>query len=190
MLNKQKRFLKLLLLVALLSGLTELAVAQPMVFKTESGHAEFVSDVPSHSFTGESDYLVGKVNLADSTIDFYLDLSTLKTGIGMRDQDMYETLEIEEFPFAEFFGKITSNFDPKSTASQEVVVNGEFTLHGVTKEFETSGKIQRTDEGLKVNAEWELDMTEYGVEPPGILFYKVSDVMDLNISAHLKPVED
>ena len=190
MVFKNKNLLKLLVLAALFTWPTHCLIGQPMVFMTKSGHAEFTSDVPSHSFTGESDYLVGKVNLADSTVDFYLDLSTLKTGIGMRDQDMYETLEVDEYPFAEFFGKLTSEYDPRSTKPQEVTVSGEFTLHGVTKDFQATGEIQRTEEGLKVDARWELDMTEYGVEPPGILFYKVSDVMGIQISALLDPVEE
>ncbi len=153
-------------------------------YETESGHAEFDSSVPLHSFTGESDHLIGKINLEDSTVDFFLDVNTLKTGIGKRDKDMLETLNAEEYPFAEFFGKLESPFNPEE-GSREVVAKGEFSIHGETRDLSVEGTIENTSEGLKLNAAWTIDMEDYNIEPPGILFYRVSEKIDIRIEALL-----
>lgn len=158
-------------------------------YMTKSGHAEFDSSVPLHSFTGKSDHLVGKINLEDSTVDFYLDVNTLETGISKRDKDMLETLEAEEHPFAEFFGKLNSPFDPDKEGAQKVTVDGEFTIHGVTKEIAVKGTLEKTSEGLQLKAAWTLNMKDYNIEPPGILFYRVSEEIDIRINALLKPTE-
>lgn len=158
-------------------------------YMTKSGHAEFDSSVPLHSFTGKSDHLVGKINLDDSTVDFYLDVNTLETGISKRDKDMLETLEAEEYPFAEFFGKLNSPFDPDKEGAQKVTVDGEFTVHGVTKEISVEGTLENTSEGLQLDAAWTLNMEDYNIEPPGILFYRVSEEIDIRINALLKPTE-
>lgn len=158
-------------------------------YMTKSGHAEFDSSVPLHSFTGESDHLVGKFNLKDSTIDFYLDVNTLETGISKRDKDMQETLNAEEYPFAEFFGKLKSPFDPAKNGTQEVTVVGEFTVRGNTRDIKINGTLEKTPEGLRVKAAWTLNITDYDIEPPGILFYRVSEEIDIRIDALLKPTE-
>ncbi|HKK45491.1 MAG TPA: hypothetical protein VJ964_08210 [Balneolaceae bacterium] len=64
-----------------------------------------------HSFTRKSHHPVGKISLQDSTVDFYVDVHTLKTGIGMRDRDMLETLNAEKYPFADFYGKLITSYN-------------------------------------------------------------------------------
>lgn len=175
----------ILLLLATFLTIPQIAIGQS--FMTKSGHVEFDSSVPLHTFTGVSDRLVGKISLADSTVDFYVDVHTLETGIGKRDNDMLETLEAEKYPFAEFFGKLVSDFNPEVQKPQEVTVKGEFTVHGVSNPVTIDGTLQKTSEGLKVTADWTLNMKDYNIKPPGILFYRVSEKIDVSISATLAP---
>lgn len=154
-------------------------------FSTENGHVEFTSSVPMHTFTGESDLLVGQINLADSTVDFYVDLTTFETGIGKRDKDMRKTLETDEFPFAEFFGKLTSGFDPATATEQDASVVGNFSIHGVTRTVEISGTLQMADESLKLSAEWKLNLEDYRIVPPSLLIMKVDKMQEIRITAIL-----
>lgn len=179
------RFFLLVFAVLLLGGPVE---ASAQAYKTETGHAEFTSSVPLHTFTGTSDHLVGKINLANSTVDFYLDLTTLKTGIGKRDKDMRKTLETDQYPFAEFFGKLVSPFDPSSSAAQPVRVRGKFTLHGITRTVEIEGALQKTSGGLKVQAAWEINLKEYDIKPPSLLVMRVDEIQKIRIEAVLPPV--
>lgn len=158
-------------------------------FMAKTGHVEFDSSVPLHSFTGISDYLTGKINLTDSTVDFYVDVNTLKTGIGKRDDDMLETLESKKYPFAEFYGKLISDFNPKLSEPQKVTVKGDMTIHGVSRPVTIDGTLQNTDEGLKVKADWTINMKDYNVKPPGILFYRVSEKINISLSTTLAPLK-
>lgn len=177
-----------------LLGLVFLFLCQPIPglsqsFKTESGHVKFHSTVPLHSFTGVSNRLVGKINLADSTVDFYVDVHTLDTGIGKRDRDMLETLDADQYPFAEFYGKLVSDFNPDNPDPQEVTVKGKFTVHGVSQQVHITGTLQKTEKGLQVTASWTLNMKDYNIKPPGILFYRVSEKIDLSLSTTLPPLK-
>lgn len=160
---------------------------QAQEYMTDSGHAEFDSSVPLHTFTGTSDHLAGMINLEDSTVDFYLDVNTLKTGISKRDKDMLETLNAEEYPFAEFFGQLTEPLDTDMEGPQEVTADGEFTIHGETRPLSVEGTIEKTPEGLQLSAAWTINIEDYGIEPPGILFYRVSEKIDIRIDALLTP---
>jgi polyisoprenoid-binding protein YceI len=159
-------------------------------FKTKSGHVEFDSSVPLHSFTGTSNHLVGKISIPDSTVDFYVDVHTLKTGIGKRDNDMLSTLEADKYPFAEFYGKLKSKVNLTKQQPQKVTVEGKFTIHGVSNEVSVNGTIQNKGDDLNVTASWSLNMKDYNIKPPGILFYRVSEKIDVSISATLSPIKE
>lgn len=166
-----------------------MSVQAQSVFETDSGHATFTSSVPSHTFSGSSDHLVGRINLEDSTVDFYLDLHTLETGISRRDRDMLRTLNAEEHPFVEFFGTLESEVDLERGQPDSVTVAGEFSVNGVTRQERIEGVLQRTDEGLHVRANWTLHLDDYDIEPPGILFYRVDEEQEISIEAVLEPVD-
>src|SRR5690625_2565783 len=116
-------------------------------------------------------------------VDFYLDLNTLKTGNSRRDRDMYETLNSDELPFAEFTGQLLDSIDERIQGPQTVRVRGEMSIHGVSRDLEVEGTVQLDDEQLNLQADWILNITHYDIEPPGILFYRVRDEMDVHIDA-------
>lgn len=153
---------------------------------TEEGHAEFTSSVPFHTFTGVSDHLTGLIDFDENLVDFYIDLQTLKTGNGKRDRDMYSTLNVEKYPFAEFTGSLGTPFDLESREEQSVTVTGEFTIHGVSRNISVEGTLQRTGSGLELKTSWTLNITDYEIEPPGILFYRVDEEMDVRVEATLE----
>lgn len=177
----------LLTLLILLFQLPDTDVFEDIVYFTDSGQAEFTSRVPLHSFTGESGHLTGMIDLQENIVDFYLDLNTLRTGIDRRDRDMYNTLNVSEYPFAEFTGSLESSFDEQSSEKQAVTVNGEFTLHGVTNEIRIEGYLQKQGDELRLEVEWILRLEDYDIEPPGILFYRVNEEQELRIEAMLTP---
>jgi len=155
-------------------------------FMTEQGDVKFTSSVPLHTFTGTSSQLNGLIDLDKNLVDFYIDLQTLDTGNGRRDRDMYSTLNVEEHPFAEFTGELISDFDPDSGMSQEVMVEGDFTVNGVPRRITVDGKLKLSESVLQLNASWIINITDYNIEPPGILFYKVDEEMEIKIEAQLQ----
>ncbi len=164
--------------------------AFPQSYMSQNGHVEFTSEVPLHTFTGVTDHLIGKINLSNGVVDFYLDLNTLDTGNSKRDKDMQYTLETEKYPFAEFFGTLSSSFDSTSSAEQPATVKGEFTVHGVTRNVTIDGTLQKTDTGLRVKASWTLNLNDYNIKPPGILFYRVDEKIDIKFNTLLKPIDE
>lgn len=174
-----------LLLTVALFGLPSSASGQ--AFRAEDGHVSFTSSVVVHKFSGESDHLVGRIDLADSTVDFYVDLETLKTGIGKRDRDMRITLETKQFPFGEFYGKIVSPFDLHVDSAQSVKVVGDFSIHGITRTIEVSGTLNPGVGSLDVEAEWPLNLEDFKIVPPSLLMLTVDQIQIIRIEARLHP---
>ncbi len=170
------------------------AIAMPasaQVFGTEKGYAEFESKASIESFKGISRNLTGQLSLADSTLDFYLDLNTLETGITLRDRQMRENfLETATYPFAEFLGKFYNAVDLTSLEPQKVFVLGNFTIHGVTKELELVATLTPTRDGrLTASAQWNLTLSDYKIEVPSLLFYRLNEVLNLSVQLELTKVQ-
>lgn len=175
---------KILLLLILLPFIK----VEAQTFYTETGSTKFTSSVPLHDFSGTSENLVGQINLEENTVDFYIDLETLDTGNAKRDKDMLLTLDTKNHPFAEFFGKITSEFDLTSSSPQDVTVKGLFKIHGEEKDVEITGILAKTDLGLELNAAWTLLLEDFNIVPPKLLFIKVDQEQKIEINALLEEV--
>ncbi len=170
-----------------ISSLFTLSVAaHAQVYMTKHGHVQFVSHSTLEDFTGRSDYLVGRINLADSTVQFYIDLTTVSTGVKLRDEHMQEEyLQTDKYPFAQFSGKFASSFNPASTDTQQVMVKGTFKVHNVSHVITVSGKIKISPNKLYVYAAWPVKLGDYNIRIPQVLFMKVSPTQAVSISTTL-----
>lgn len=161
-------------------------VSHAQVYETKHGHAQFYSKSTLENFIGQSNYLVGRINLADSTVQFYIDMTTVSTGVKLRDEHMQEEyLHTDKYPFAQFYGKIVSPFNTQSTDSQKVTVKGKFKVHGVTHEITVHGTILVTPQKLSVRAAWPLMLKDYNIKIPEVLFLKVSEKQAVSMHAVL-----
>lgn len=157
-------------------------------FKTENGSVEFLSKASLNEFTGVSSSLNGLVDLEKNLLDFFVDLNTVKTGIGLRDRHMRENyLETKKFPFAEFTGKIETLPTLTKGQSKEVLAKGKFKIHGVEREIEVSGKLTLvSDNELKLEAQFKVLLSDYKIDIPTVVFYELSEEQVVTIQAVLK----
>lgn len=160
-------------------------------YMTEEGYVEFKSSAPLLTFKGTSNHLTGLIDLDQNLVDFYVDLTTLDTGINLRNRHMRNNyLETDKFPFAEFTGSMNSIFDPELTDKQEVLVIGEFTIHGVTREMEIKGTLQRMNDDIELNASWTVLLEDHNIDRPSVIFYELADEQEVTIKALLKLQND
>ena len=158
-------------------------------FMTKNGTVEFHSKASLNEFVGSSNHLHGLVDLNDNSLDFYVDLNTLTTGIKLRDRHMRENyLETKKYPFAEFTGKLSPQDLHGLKLGQAVQAVGDFKIHGRKKAIKVPGKLQLSDDGkeLMLKAEFVLKLSDYGIEVPGVLFYELSELQEVKIKAILK----
>ena len=162
--------------------------AYAQVFETRTGYAEFESKASIESFKGISRNLAGQLSLADSTLDFFLDLNTIVTGITLRDRQMRENfLETKKLPFAEFTGKMYTKIDTGSEAPQKVFIRGNFTIHGVTKELDVIATLTpKGRNSMLATASWPLKLTDYNIEVPSLLFYRLNETLILTVNVDLR----
>lgn len=157
-------------------------------FKAESGNVTFLSKAPMNEFTGKSSKLNGLIDLDKNLLDFYVDLNTLKTGIGLRDSHMRDNyLETKKYPFAEFTGKLESIPIMAVGESRPVVAKGVFKIHGVQKEISVKGTIKMLSANeLLLDASFPILLGDFKIEIPSVVFYELAEEQLVTIQANLK----
>lgn len=158
------------------------------IFHTDSGVAEFTSVAPMLEFTGTSHHLTGLIDLRRNTLDFYLDLETLDTGIRLRNKHMRDSyLETDLHPFAEFKGRLAAV--PKLEPDTPVAVraSGRFNLHGVDRDIEVEGTLELRNGDLHLEAGWDLRLQDYGIDVPKVVFYELSEVQKIRLKGIFTP---
>ncbi len=173
------------LLTAILFGIMGQAFGQQ--YLTKNGEVTFLSQAALNEFEGKSNSLNGLIDLDKNLLDFYLDLNTLDTGIGLRDKHMRENyLETDEFPFAEFTGKLNPAPNLNSGQAQQVTARGKFKLHGVERDVNITGTLKPQSNGsLLLEAKFSVLLSDYQIEIPKLVFYELAPEQQITLKATL-----
>jgi polyisoprenoid-binding protein YceI len=161
---------------------------QAQVYKTDNGKVAFVSKAPLNEFTGTSEKLEGLIDLDKNMLDFFVDLNTLNTGIGLRDKHMRDNyLETKKFPYGEFTGKMKTPIEMAVGKTYEVIAIGDFKIHGIAKPVEVPGKIKViSDTQVELTANFKVNLGDHKISVPKVVFYELSETQEVSIQAIFK----
>ena len=97
-------------------------------------------------------------------------------------------VESHKFPKAEFKGAITNNAAVNYTkdGTYPVKVKGKLTIHGETKEVETSGTVTVAGGKVSAKADFPVTLADFKVSIPGLVADKVAKVARIKVECALE----
>jgi polyisoprenoid-binding protein YceI len=90
-------------------------------------------------------------------------------------------LETEKYPRTWFRAEIVA-VDSVSENEMRLRAKGTMFIHGVEREKEIEGTLNRQDGRLQIQAQFEVKLSDYNIKIPSIMFYKIDEVMALEVS--------
>ncbi|MBK8169963.1 MAG: YceI family protein [Sandaracinaceae bacterium] len=179
------------------------AAARDFAVTNQGGsRIQFVSDAPLETITGVSSNVTGTVhidpaNLAGATGRVAVRVDSIRTGIDLRDEHLRSDtwLNAARFPEAAFvLTRIegATSLSPNQTAN--VTLHGRFTIHGVTRETTAQAQLRYvpvtdqmrtnhiTGDALRVQANFRIRMSDYGVSIPSVVQLKVANELEVNVT--------
>ncbi|MDO8520238.1 MAG: YceI family protein [Deltaproteobacteria bacterium] len=150
------------------------------------GIIRFTSVAPMETVKGETGETLGTVsfdpaNLANARGTFSVNAASFKTGNRLRDRNMRNSfLEVARFP------RITFDFKNVPGGS---LANGTLTLHGVSLQKKIPVHVKWDKEGktLSVKSDFAIQLSEFGIERPKILWLRLSDQVKVDVDLLLAP---
>lgn len=131
-----------------------------------------------------SSQLLADINMQDENIaslngKFWIQMNSFSSEKQDRDENMYETLDSEKYKLATY--TITSLAPTKDVAIY--TIHGKLNFHGVEQELEAKANITMHDNIVDFEASTMINMPDYGIEMPCMVFMCVREQVDLRITA-------
>lgn len=96
-------------------------------------------------------------------------------------------MESDKYPKATFMGNITniSEINQGKDGTYNAIVSGKMTIHGVTKEMTANGALTVSGNQVKINAGFNLNLSDYKVEIPSLVSDKIAKEAKILVDAKL-----
>ena len=165
-------------------------------YAVESGQVTFRSEAPMESFEGTTEAITGRLFFDPNDLSaglrcgFSVDLTTLDTGIDMRNSHMRDNhLQTDQYPTATFRGGTATG--TLSESGGRVMISGTFHIHGVGREIEVPVEVTPGADGsLAVVAKFGVKLSDHNIPRPKFLFVKLADEQAVTVSFVARPVAD
>lgn len=101
-------------------------------------------------------------------------------------------VESNKFPRAEFRGKVKDieQVDVSKDGTYTVKVKGDLTLHGKSKEVETTGKLTVKGGKISATAAFTVKLSDFDISIPGLVADKVSKTASISVDCSLEPLKN
>ncbi|HKJ41204.1 MAG TPA: YceI family protein [Sunxiuqinia sp.] len=180
-----KKNLLLILAIVLSTG----AFAQKIYF-TKTGKIIFDSTTPMENVHAENEQVTSFIKTTDGEINFAALIKSFKFRNALMEEHFNEDyIHSDQYPKAVFKGKILdfSKVDLSKNEPQKVTVEGNLTLHGVTKKVSTTATIHPENDKILAKADFEVTPAEFGIKIPSIVREKIAKTINISADVTYQP---
>lgn len=132
-----------------------------------------------------SGYQISGITFTAVLTDLHSVDSVAGHNVTQRDFVVSRQMELQQFPNATFKASSVSVPGPIAGQQVDVTVNGQLTIHGVTKDVTVKGEAQISGGMLEIAGSLATDMTEFGVSPPTAPFVTVDSQVTIEFDIFL-----
>ncbi|MEI6946194.1 YceI family protein [Paraflavisolibacter sp. H34] len=161
-------------------------------FYTKSGKIDFLSTTPLEDIAARNKSAVAVLDAQAGTLQF----SVLMKGFEFENEEMQEHfnedyLESDKFPKAEFKGQILNNgaINYAKPGTYTAQVKGQLTLHGVTREVQTTGAIKVEPDNLKATSSFNILVADYNIRISSLVRDKIAKTVKVTVDTKLDPLK-
>ena len=118
-------------------------------------------------------------------------VASLRTGNETRDRDMRKVLDVDRFPEIRFtIGSVEPSFNSATPSADTLLtVKGGLAVRGVERPVTFMARVRLREDRIWVRGESRIRLTDFGIEPPSRLFFKVGDEVTIGFDLTLDPSE-
>lgn len=180
--------MKTIICVVLLISATLQVSAQK--YFTRDGKITFFSDAPMEKIEAVNNKVSG-VLMKTGEIEFAVLIKSFHFEKALMEDHFNENyLESTKYPKATFKGKVTNISDVNLSANgtYRVAVQGDLTIHGVTKPVQADGTITVSNGTIQATSKFDIAVADYNIEVPKVVRENVAKVVQIRVEMNYKPL--
>lgn len=161
---------------------------------TKTGKVSFDATVPAspEDIAGKNRTVTCVIDTKTAQLQFAVLMKGFEFERALMQEHFNENyVESHKFPKAEFKGQVDNNtaIDYSKDGTYNAKVKGKLTIHGETKDVETSGKIIVKDGKLQLTAEFSVVLADYKIAIPTLVADKVAKSAKVSVDCSLDPLK-
>ncbi|UOQ78468.1 YceI family protein [Hymenobacter sp. 5516J-16] len=153
-------------------------------YMTQKGVVSFFSSSILEDIEAHTDQAAAVVDLQSQQIAFIIPIKSFQFKRTLMQEHFNENyMESDRLPKSTFKGKILDlNADALAKGqSQRVTVEGDLTIHGVTKHLTVAGALEQQKGTLLVNAYFSVAPADYGIEVPLLVRENIAKIVGIKV---------
>jgi len=181
--------MKRFLLISLFLFLVILTYGQKLI--TRDGYIGFYSHTPMEDIKADNNQVASVLDTTTGDLVFQVLIKSFKFQKALMEEHFNENyLESDKFPKSTFTGKIKnlSSVDFSKAGTYDVDVEGDLTIHGVSKKVNAKGSIEVGPSGITANSKFTLIPEEYNISIPGVVRNNISKSLDVTVITKYAPM--
>ncbi len=151
---------------------------------SKNGHIWFYSKTPLEVIEAHNNQVASVIDPAKNAIAFNVIIKSFKFERALMEEHFNENyMESEKFPKSTFSGQFVG-FDPanfKKNGQYNVTIEGNLTIHGVTKKIKQSGTIEVKGNQIIAKSKFNIKPEDYGIAIPALVRDKIAANMQVNV---------
>lgn len=175
--------------IALAAMLLPLAVAAQERYATRTGHIAFHSETPMENIDADNRKVSCVLDASSGALEFAALIKAFEFEKALMQEHFNENyMESNTYPKATFKGKMTgaSAEDLKKPGTYPVSVEGDLTIHGVTKAVKHPGTLVVEKDGtVKASSDFIVTPEDHAIKIPGVVRKNIAEEISVKVSLDL-----
>lgn len=161
-------------------------------FYTKTGKISFYSKAPLEEIDGKNKTVTAVLDSKTGAMQFAVQMKGFEFEKQLMEQHFNENyVESDTYPRSEFKGFLTNNAEVNYSkdGTYPVKVKGKLTIHGVTKDVESTGSIKITGGSIDASSTFNVLLSDYKIAIPSLVKDKVSNSIRIIVECNLQPLK-
>jgi len=160
---------------------------QAQKYVAEKSFVSFYSHATLEDIKADNLKTVSIFNQATNDIAFSVPVAEFQFAKSLMKEHFKEKyMETEKYPTSTFQGKI-SGFDFKVKGIQQTKATGKLAIHGVTRDVEITGTVEKQGNKLLMKAKFIVKLEDYNVTIPQIVWQNIAEQVEVTVDFVYKP---
>jgi len=178
--------IKRLLIVLSLAFLIN-SKADSQIYYTKNGSISFFSKSVLEDIDADNNQVISVLNIETGIVQFSLFNNAFHFQKAKMEEDFNDNyIESNKYPKSTFNGTVTNikdvNFN--KDGSYPVIVNGDLTIHGVTKRITTQSTITINNGNVSATSSFKVLVKDYKINIPAIVSQKIAESIEVKVNCN------
>ena len=153
-------------------------------YMTRTGTITFFSHTPMEDIEATNNQVSSILDTGSGDMVFAVLMKAFQFEKALMQEHFNEKyVESDKFPKAQFKGSLTNldAIDFSKPGTYPAQVAGKLTIHGVTRDVETTGTVVVTESGVQAQAKFPVTLADYDISIPAVVRDNIAKVVDITV---------